>query len=304
MTIEQLRKRWHVLPNNVQGAAWLIVSGLMFTLMSVGIRAAGQRLPSVEIVFLRTAFQLVFIMPMIWQVGISGLRTDRVRLHAFRALLAAMTVQCTFYAFTKLPLTDVTAISFSRSLFLTVLAVVVLKEMVGVHRWSATFLGFIGVIIIVTPGSGTMQFAALVALAGALLSAAMSVTVRMLSSTETNVQIMLFPTLINLAISIPLAAAFWVTPYWSEVAIIAAAAAAGFVGQWCMIEAFRVGEASALAPMNYLRLLFATLFGYLFFHELPGSNTIFGAMLIVAATLYTVHRESVAHRQQKSLNKS
>lgn len=265
----------------------------MFTFMALGVRTAGERLPSVEIVFFRTLFQLLFIFPLAVRTGLTGLRTNRVRLHMLRVVLAAMTVQCTFYAFTKLPLADVTAISFSRSLFLTILAIVVLKETVGRHRWTATILGFIGVLFIVQPGAGSLQIAAVVALLAAFLSACMSITVRMLSSTEQNVQIMLFPALFTLCISAPITAALWTDPTSIEIVTIAAAAVAGFIGQWCMIEGFRVGETSALAPVNYLRILFAGALGYLFFSEIPGINTVVGAGIIVAATLYTLHRETI-----------
>jgi len=271
----------------------------MFTFMALGVRTAGERLPSVEIVFFRTIFQLLLIFPLVVRSGLSGLHTNRVRLHALRVLLAAMTVQATFYAFTKMPLADVTAISFSRSLFLTILAIVVLKESVGKHRWSATIIGFVGVLFIVQPGAGSLQIAAIAALLAAFLSAAMSITVRLLSSTEQNVQIMLFPALFTLVISAPVSAALWQAPTSVEIATIGAAAIAGFIGQWCMIEGFRAGETSALAPINYLRILFAGALGYLFFNEIPGITTIIGASIIVAATLYTLHRESIAGKQPR-----
>lgn len=307
-------KVWQPLAPNVQGAVWVALSGIFFSLMAVGISAVGQRLASAEIVFFRTLFQFIFILPLLVRGGVAGLRTNRLRLHLLRACMAAFTVQCTFYALTRLPLADVTAISFSRSLFLTVLAVIFLKELVGAHRWSATIIGFIGVVIILQPGSAQvvpaagnltaiepgLNVAALIAVFGACLSAGMTIIIRMLSSTEANAQIMLFPTAINLLVSAPLAFIFWQTPNSIEIAIIAAAAVAGFVGQWCIIEGFRVGEASALAPVSYLRILYASALGFVFFAQVPTVSTVIGSTIIVAATLYTMHRESVNRHQRNS----
>lgn len=300
-------KLWLPLAPNVRGAVWVVISGIFFSLMAVGISAVGQTLASVEIVFFRTAFQLLFITPLLIRGGLTGLRTTRLPLHLLRATMAAFTVQCTFYALTKLPLADVTAISFSRSLFLTVLAVIFLREVVGVRRWSATIVGFIGVLIILQPGQmpagfndaevatvdASLRIAALIAVFGACLSAGMTIIIRMLSSTEANVQIMLFPTLINLLVSTPLAIAFWRTPTLTELAIMAAAAVAGFIGQWCIIEGFRAGEASALAPVSYLRIIYASALGFVFFSQVPTVSTIIGSTIIIAATLFTLHRESL-----------
>lgn len=306
-------KLWKNLPDNARGALWIIMSGLFFSLMAVGVRSAGKHLPSVEIVFFRTVFQLLLISPLIIRSGVASLHTDRFKLHLLRAVLGAATVQCTFYALTQLPLADATAISFSRSLFLTLLAAIILKEAVGRHRWSAALIGFIGVLIVVQPEAitlptsndstpvvgATWQFATIVAVVGALMSAAMSVTLRLLSSTEHNAQIMLFPALLNLLISTPLAMSVWESPAAVDIYIIAAASCAGFCGQWCLIEGFRAGEASALAPINYLRIIYASLFGFIFFGEIPGINTIVGAIIITAAALYIIRRESIRKRSSQ-----
>jgi len=190
------------------------------------------------------------------------------------------------------------AITFSRALFITILAIIFLGEKVGIHRWAATIIGFVGILIMLKPGTNGITIAAGAALAGALLVAALSILVRILSSTERNEQIMMFSAVINLCVSAPFTWYFWVKPSATDLAILVLAAVTGFAAQWSMIEGFRVGEASALAPINYTRLIFALIIGYLIFGEVPGFDMLLGSVIVVAATLYTVHRESVVKKKK------
>lgn len=265
--------------------------------MSVAVHHVGQRVPSVEIVFIRTIFYVLFLVPWVLKTGILSLATPRWRLHLVRGLVGAAAVQCGFYAIANMPIADATAISFSRALFLTILAIIFLGEKVGIHRWSATLIGFLGIVIMLKPGSASLEVAALVGLGGAALVAALNILVRMLSSTERNEQIMLYSALINVAVSAPFAFALWVSPTPMEVLMLFGAAATGFVGQWSMIEGFRAGEASALAPISYIRLIFALILGYFLFGQVPSVHMMAGAAIVVAAALYTMHRESVINQR-------
>jgi len=281
---------------NVRGALWLLLSSLMFALMSTTVHELGQRLPSVEIVFFRTVFLLMLLIPIVVRRGILGMATSRWRLHLFRGLIGAMAIQCGFYAIANMPIADATAITFSRALFITILAMIFLGEKVGIHRWAATIIGFVGILIMLKPGTHGISIAAGAALAGAALVACLSILVRILSSTERNEQIMVFSAVINIFVSAPLTWYFWVKPSATDLAILVLAAVTGFAAQWSMIEGFRVGEASALAPINYTRLIFALIIGFVIFGEVPGFDMLLGSVIVVAATLYTLHRESVVKK--------
>ena len=150
--------------------------------MVVLIKLLGSRIPSFEIVFFRSIVQLMLLTAVFWRIGFSSLKTSRPLLQALRALIAVLLINCNFYAFTKLPIADVTAIGFSRNLFLALLAVPFLAEKISIHRILATIIGFIGIIIIIRPGQTAFQGAALIALVGAGLGATMMIMIRQIDS--------------------------------------------------------------------------------------------------------------------------
>jgi drug/metabolite transporter (DMT)-like permease len=208
-----------------------------------------------------------------------------------RALIAVMLINCNFYAFTKLPLADVTAIGFSRNLFLALLAVPILSEKMSVHRALATIIGFAGILIIIRPGQGIFEGAAVIAVAGACLGATMMILIRKLTVSDSNLVMMTYPSMaIVLVTSVP-TYLFWLTPTGYELVLLIIMSFMGIFGQWCMIQAFRLGEATAVAPASYMRLIFATIIGYLLFAEIPDVFSIYGTLIIVGSNLYLIFLE-------------
>jgi len=279
------------LGGNVRGILWMLLAGLLFSCMVALIKLLGSRIPSYEIVFFRSSIQLVVLFFVFWRIGFSSLKTTRPLLQGLRALIAVLLINCNFYAFTKLPLADVTSIGFSRNLFLILLAVPLLGEKVSVHRILATIVGFIGIIIIIRPGQSAFEGAALIALAGAGLGATMMIMIRKLTATDSNVAMMAYPSMAIVAVmSIP-TYLLWIIPTNQEIVLLTLMSFMGISGQWCMIQAFRNGEATAVAPASYLRLLFATIIGYYFFAEIPDTLTIVGTVIIVGSNLHLVYKE-------------
>lgn len=277
--------------NNICGIFWMLLAGLLMSCMVVLIKILGNRLPSFEIVFFRSLLQLIVLASVFIRIGFSELKTSRPYLQTIRALVAVILINCNFYAFTKLPVADVTAIGFSRNLFLVILAIPLLGEKINIHRLLATIIGFTGIIIIVRPGYNTMEGATLFALAGAGLGATMVIMIRKLTITDSNLVMMTFPSLAVVpATGVP-TLLYWQTPTPGAIILLLAMAALGITGQWCMIQAFRLGEATAVAPAGYMRLLFATMLGFLFFKELPDLITFLGITIIVASNLYLIYRE-------------
>ena len=272
----------------------MLLAGLLMSCMVALIKILGSRLPSFEIVFFRSLLQLVVLASVFLRIGFSALKTTRPFLQGLRALVAVVLINCNFYAFTQLPVADVTAIGFSRNLFLVILAIPLLGEKVNIHRLMATIAGFAGIIIIIRPGYSALESAALFALAGAALGSTMMIMIRKLTLTDSNVVMMTYPSLaVVTATAIP-AYLYWVTPDLRESLLLLAMAALGVTGQWCMIQAFRLGEVTAVAPASYMRLLFATLIGFLVFAELPDFITIFGIVIIIGSNLYLVFQEKKA----------
>ncbi len=286
------------LNNNTSGILWMILAGLFFSFMVGLIKLLGSRIPSYEIVFFRSLVQLVVLSFVFWRVGISSLKTSRPLLQGFRALLAVLLINCNFYAFTQLPVAEVTAVGFSRSLFLALLAVPLLHEKFTAHKIVALLFGFVGIVFIAKPGYGTFEGVMLLALAGAALGATMMVLIRKLTATDSNITMMTYPALgIVIFTSIP-TYIFWVRPTQQEAVLLIAMSILGIIGQWCMIQAFRRGEATAVAPAGYTRIIFAAIVGYWFFAELPDFLSILGILIVIGSNLLLIFKEGRVNKTE------
>lgn len=281
---------------NLRGALWITLAAFLFAIMMSLAKLLGERLHIVQIGFVRAFFGLLLVSPMMLREGLGLWRTRRLPLHIARAVLGATAMIASFYAVTHMALADATAISFTRALFMVLLAAVILGEAVGPRRWAATLLGFLGVVIMARPAGGVIELAALVALFGALCGATVSILIKQLSATEKPATILAYLGLVStLYTGIP-AALVWQWPTRLELGLLIALASIGSLAQLCLIRGFRIGEASALAPFDYCRLPFAAALGYVVFAELPGAQSWAGALIIVMSTLYIARREAAAGR--------
>ncbi|MGH6931802.1 MAG: DMT family transporter [Dongiaceae bacterium] len=288
----RLRERWLALPGNSRGIFWMIASGIGFTIMAIGIKQLGQRLDSLQIGFFRVLIGFIVILPFVAQVGLERLRTRHLRVHFVRAVFGLIAMYCSYYALARIPLADYTALSFTKPLFATGLAVVILGEVVRWRRWSATIVGFMGVLIMVRPGAGTFEPAALAALVDSFAIAFLVALVKRLPPHETPLGMLYYFGLFAVALSIPGAIYTWQWPTLHETLWLVAVGVLGALSQSFWIRAFRAGEASAVAPFDYLRLIFAAVVGVMLFSEWPTAWTLIGAAVIVASTIYIARRES------------
>lgn len=284
--------RWLALPGNLRGALWIVLASLLFSIMSAMVKSVGARLDSLEIGFFRCAFGLLAILPFMLHAGPAVFRTRRPLLHLWRGLLGTTAMFAGFYAITRLPLADATAIGFANTLFMIVLAVLFLGETVRWRRWSATTVGFLGVLVMVGPGGHGFSLPMAAALFGALCVAIVAVVIKKLSRTESPLSIVFSFGIVSTVASAVPAALVWQTPTLHELVMLVAIGAVGTAAQSCGIRGFRAGEATAVAPFDYFRLLFAGLLGYLLFGDVPTPQTLMGAGLIVASTLYIARREA------------
>jgi drug/metabolite transporter (DMT)-like permease len=181
---------------------------------------------------------------------------------------------------------------FSKPLFTTVVAVFILSEIVGRHRWIATLVGFGGVLIMVRPGSEAMDPIALVAVGSALTFAFANVLIRKLSTTEPPVRIMFYYHIGGALVFAGPAAWVWVMPVGIEWLLMAGIGFFTTTGMFCYVRAFGTGEASAVGPAENLRLIYAAVFGFFLFSEIPSIWTVIGATIIVAATYYIARSEA------------
>ena len=280
------------LPDNVKGALILMIAAFGFALMAALIKLAGSRLPVTQILFVRQIGMLIMLLPVLVTHFPDVVRTQRIDLQLTRVLFALIAMLCGFTAIIHMPLAEATALGFAKSFFVTIFAVIVLKETVGVYRWSAVAIGFIGVLIMLRPGTESFSVYGLMAVIGAASAGFVMVIIRLLSRSDSPNTILMFQAVGVAIVMIVPAILNWVPPTPREWAILAAIGFVSFFAQKANIYAFKFGEASMLASLDYVRLIYATLFGWLLFSQLPGVATWVGAGIIVLASIYTVHRES------------
>ncbi|WP_068117209.1 DMT family transporter [Tropicimonas marinistellae] len=277
-------------------------SVVVFVTMQSLIKATSDHVPPGEAVFFRSAFALPVILLWLSADGrlAAGLRTRRPGAHLLRGLVGTAAMGFGFAALGLLPLPEVSAIGYAAPLFVVPLAIVFLGEKVGPVRLSAVAMGLVGVLIILSPRltafsgggiGGGAALGALFALCSALLAAFAQILIRGLVATERPVTVVLYFTLSSTLLSLLTIPFGWVWPEPREAALLVLAGLAGGLGQAMLTTAYRMGDASLLAPFDYASMLIALLVGYFVFAELPTWQMLFGAALVIAAGILIIWRE-------------
>jgi drug/metabolite transporter (DMT)-like permease len=201
-----------------------------------------------------------------------------------------------FYAYQKLPLADANALSFTRTLWVVPLAAIILKERIGPRRVSATIVGFLGALLMLQPatagGSAYLTVPALAALASAFLIAMTVTGMKFMTRDHTTMTLMSWSAALGLVLATPPALFVWRWPAPVDLILLALMGVLGTITQACYIKGMAEGDATVMAPLDYSRLVFAIVIGYLLFGEIPNGLTMLGAGIIIASTLYITIRES------------
>jgi drug/metabolite transporter (DMT)-like permease len=287
------------LPPNVQGALWLVSGGFIFTTNGVMIRALSEQVESVQTAFFRAFISVILLLPLIATGRVKPWESPRLAGHFWRTSMGTISMVLGFYAISMLPLADATALGFSQPLFSVCVAALIAGEKVRWRRWSATIMGFVGVLIMVRPGAGSLQPGALLALCNAMSVAVSIYLVRRLSESETPLMILTqFALFSTLLLAVP---AIWVWRWpdaWGWTLAVGVSLSAT-IGQFFWVQAFKAGEMSAVAPFEYMRLPFAVFVGWLVWGEMPVVWTYVGASIVIASTLYIAHREHQLARERR-----
>ncbi|MGH6954269.1 MAG: DMT family transporter, partial [Alphaproteobacteria bacterium] len=242
--------RWLRLAPNARGALWTLANCATSTVLVVLVKLVGETIPSFEIVFFRNLFGLALILPVALRMGRRATATARLPLHLARGALSFVNMSCFYYAFSHLPLADATAFSFTMPLFLIGIAALALGEKVRWRRTAATVVGFAGVLVMLRPGQGVIQTAALMALSMGLLDALGAVVIKKLALTERLVTMLLYLGLVTTAASTVPAYLVWVQPSTWDLVLLGLITLVTTVSQAFGIFAWRAGEATAIAPFN------------------------------------------------------
>lgn len=292
-----------------RGALLMLAATALFTVMSAVIKGVSDSIHFIEIMFFRSAFAL----PVMVVIAARGrnwglLRTKRFPGHVLRAFTGTMAQGCSFFALTVLPLAEQTALTYTTPLFVTMLSIPFLGERVGIHRWSAVLLGFVGIMVIAL-GEGAFQGGALperivaigmaVAVSQGVWSAMTTLLVRSLSATESSATIVLWQSLLMTTFTLAALPFVWTTPNLFELLLLVLIGLVGGVAQVMLTEAYASAQVSALGPYSYTSILWSVAIGWVVFADAPGWSTLAGSALIVVSGLYILHRELVRARQRR-----
>ncbi len=283
---------------NVRGALWMLASALTFTLMTSLIKYLGDGYSPALQTFYRQAAGLLVLAPIILRNPKAAFKASRPGILWFRSLAGALGTILAFWAYQELPLAEANALSFTRTLWIVPLAIFVLHEKIGVWRMSATFIGFAGVLVMLQPSiANAVGLPAAAALGSALLFAMTVTGVKILTRDHTTTALLVWAAVLGFLLSVPLAVLEWRWPSPIDLFLLSLMGVLGLATQLCYIRGMALGEAAAMAPIDYTRLIFAVLMGLVLFNEVPNLVTMAGAAIVIGSTLVITLRE--LHFKQK-----
>ncbi|MBT5050439.1 MAG: DMT family transporter [Rhodospirillaceae bacterium] len=291
-TLSRATERWSRLSGNIRGILWISVGTVLFALTDVVVKTLGRTFHPFELGLFRYAIGFLMLVPVFIRMGPSQLKTKRIGLHLTRLVMATIAQLGIFVSIINMKLADATAIMFSKPLFTTVVAVFILSELVAARRWAATAIGFLGVIIMMRPGSGAIDPVALIAVAAALTFAVANILIRLMSTTEPPSRILFYYHIGGMAILIGPALWVWRMPAGIEWGLLALIGILTTLAMICFVRAYSVGEANAVGPIEYIRLIYAGLLGYFIFSETLDMWTLLGGTIIVGSTLFIARDEA------------
>lgn len=276
---------------NVRGALWMLASAVSFTLMTSLIKFLGDYSPALQ-TFYRQAAGLLVLAPLILRDPAGAFRTTRPGILLFRSLAGTLGMALAFWAYQQMPLADANALSFTRTLWIVPLAIFVLREKTGPWRLGATLVGFVGVLIMLQPSiANAVGWPAAAALTSALLFAMTVTGMKFMTRDHSVTVLIVWSAVLGLVLATPLAILEWRWPTPLDLALLAAMGVLGLATQTCYIKGMALGDAAAMAPIDYTRLVFAILFGFLLFREIPNLITMVGALIVIGSTLVITLRE-------------
>ncbi len=284
-----------------KGVLLKILSTLAFAVMVVLIKLVSDRVPPGEVLFARAFFGTLPVLVMLLLAGElpKALRTSQPMGHVRRAVVGTISMFCWFASLTYLPLPDATAINYAGPLFGVLFAAMLLGETVRIYRWSAVAVGFLGVLIVLSgqltgdlaSGGADRLMGGLLALASAVFAALAMVTVRSLTATETTGAIVFYfstSASVLALLSLPFG---WVMPLPMDALALVIAGLCGGVGQVLMTQAYRYAEASAIAPFDYVNMIWIVIASYAVFGDVPTATVLIGSAIVIASSIFVVLRE-------------
>ncbi len=280
----------------LRAAGLMLASTMLFGLMAITIRFASKSLSTFEIAFFRNAFGMLALLPLVLRNGSTTLRTRQLPRYLVRSAIGMGSMLCGFWAIGHLPLAQAVSLSYSTPLFATIAAMIWLGEKVHARRWTAVFVGFIGVLVVVRPGTDGFTAGSLVALLAAVLSSIVAIQIKQLSRIDSADTIVFYTYAFWVPMSLVPALFAWQWPQGTVWPWLVCTGIFGTGAQLLWTRALRLGDVSALTPIGFMQLPLVAVLSYFLFDEAINRWIVLGAAIIFIANAYIAHRESLLSR--------
>lgn len=284
-----------------KGILLMVLAGAMFSLLDSQAKEAIQTLPVSVVVFFRYLIAVFMAAAVLWRTGTPQLfLTRHPALQVLRGLLLLMSTGLNFLALQYLQLAQTSAIAFTVPLWVCALSVPLLGERVGLQRWTAVIVGFLGVLVIMRPGTGSFHWAMFMSLASALASALYNIVTRKVGGRDRAETSLFYVSLFGAMFAAMPLHFQWQVPHGWQWLQLCGIALAGSLGHFSLIQAHRLAPASVLAPFSYTQIVSMIFMGYLLFGDLPDFWTLVGAAIVVASGLFVFMREQVLAQRKRA----
>ncbi|MEN9629344.1 MAG: hypothetical protein RJA10_2571 [Pseudomonadota bacterium] len=277
-----------------RGFLYALAAGLLFQCLNVTIKSLTHELPPLLVAWGRWITGILVIAPFVLRAGLAGARTQDLKLHGFRAVFHTAGYALWYSGVALIPLATTAALSFTGPIFVTLGARLFLGERVNWQRWLGVGIGFVGVLVVIRPGMAPLQPGALIMLAAVPLIAGSNLVAKVVAGRDSPAQVVFWQSVFGLVCFAPMGLWHWQAPTALQCGLFLLAGVFGTAGYFFMTWAFRLLDISALQPLAFIGIVWATLFDLTVFGKTADTFTFVGAGIIVAATTWIAHRESRA----------
>lgn len=288
------------IPRRIMGMLLGLIAAASFTLLHTSVRYASRELHVFEITFFRYFFALFFMLPSLIGTRFQVLRTRRLHLHLIRCVMLMISMLGLFSALSMSPIAMVTALSFVSPVFASVVAILFLRERSTLSRWLAVAGGIVGMLLIVRPGIIPLSLGPILAICGAIAWAVSIIVIKLMSTTESSTTQVTYMSVIVTPLTFMLAIWVWKWPSLQLLPVLIFMAFIATVGQFAYTKSFMYAEATALMPLDFTRLMWASMIGFLVFDEIPDIWSWIGGTVIFLSAAYITFHESSSRRTGKS----
>ena len=279
--------------NKLISVALLAIGATLFgSFMGAGVKLLSDDLHPIIICFYRCLMGLIIITPFVAKNNFQALQTDNMRLQIFRALINIISMICWFSAIGMMHFEKATALGFTTPLFTTVLAVLILGEVIRFHRTAALLLGFVGILIIIRPGYMPFEFGTILMLVASLSFSFVLIFVKKLSATDSSLTIIFYHLLYMTPAFFILSLFYWENINLNQLIIFSLMGASGLLSHWCLAQAFKMSDTTFVMPLQFTKLIWASLIGLFIFSEQPDIWTWVGGVIIFISVVYITYREA------------